>query len=473
MSEYIIQSETLTGIADAIRAKTGGTDPILVTDMATQISSITGGGSADVRYVTFMNGSVELYKKPVAVGDDCVDVVSKGLIDTPTKESTAQYSYTYYGWGASDGGAADSTILQNITEDKTVYAIFTAAVRYYTITYLDDDGVMVLKTETVAYGSTPTPPTPAIKEGYIFEEWQPAITTVTGNQTYTAYYTEAEGLETLEWSEIAAISAAGTGENYFAVGDTKSVHLNGTMGEITLDATLYVYILGFNHNSTVEGTGIHFGTFKTGDGVDVCLVDSNYGKNSSSEQMRFSMNHWSISNYGGWAGCDLRYDILGSTDVAPRGYGAAVSESRVGYDATSTCATNPVANTLMSCLPADLRAVMKPVTKYTDNKGGATNTEACVTASVDYLPLLAECEVFGIHDHANSYEKNHQQQYAYFAAGNSKVKYRHSDTGTTAFWWGRSPQAINSNRFWNVNNSGSINGSTSYTSFGIAPVFMV
>ena len=49
----------------------------------------------------------------------------------------------------------------------------------------------------------------------------------------------------------------------------------------------------------------------------------------------------------------------------------------------------------MAALPADLRAVMKPITKYTDNIGGGTNDAGNVTASVDYLPLLAEKEIFG------------------------------------------------------------------------------
>ncbi len=46
MSAYLIQSETLTGIADAIREKTGETGTIDVPDMASKISGITGGGSA-------------------------------------------------------------------------------------------------------------------------------------------------------------------------------------------------------------------------------------------------------------------------------------------------------------------------------------------------------------------------------------------------------------------------------------------
>ena len=44
MSEYLIQSETLTGIADAIRGKTGGSSPISVSNMASEISGIASGG---------------------------------------------------------------------------------------------------------------------------------------------------------------------------------------------------------------------------------------------------------------------------------------------------------------------------------------------------------------------------------------------------------------------------------------------
>ena len=47
MAEYLIQDTTLTGIADAIREKTGGTDPVAVSDMAAQIEGIQAGGGGD------------------------------------------------------------------------------------------------------------------------------------------------------------------------------------------------------------------------------------------------------------------------------------------------------------------------------------------------------------------------------------------------------------------------------------------
>ena len=42
--EYMIQGETLTAIADAIRGKTGGTSPIDANQMAAEISNISAGG---------------------------------------------------------------------------------------------------------------------------------------------------------------------------------------------------------------------------------------------------------------------------------------------------------------------------------------------------------------------------------------------------------------------------------------------
>ena len=83
----------------------------------------SGGASADVCYVTFMNGQEVLYVKPVAVGDDCVNVLTKGLIETPSRE-VDDYEYTYLGWGLTEN-AVDSTALKAVTENRTVYAVFS------------------------------------------------------------------------------------------------------------------------------------------------------------------------------------------------------------------------------------------------------------------------------------------------------------------------------------------------------------
>ena len=189
MIDYVIMPKTdYQALCDTIRSKTGKTGPIKSGDLQTEILNMPSNGSSkEIHYITFMNGDTVLYKRPVADGDDCADVLERGLIETPTKESTVQYNYTFYGWGASDGGAADANILKNITEDKTVYAIFKKAAVPYTITWLDNDGT-VLKVETLTYGAMPSY-TPS-KDGYSFVAWTPEVSSVVGDATYTASWEE-------------------------------------------------------------------------------------------------------------------------------------------------------------------------------------------------------------------------------------------------------------------------------------------
>lgn len=244
-----VLGELFQDIADAIRSNTGGTDTLKPNQFPSAIEGITtggGGGSAEgCVTVTFMNGDVELFKRPVYIGDDCPEPVAQGRFDAPNKESTPQYNYTFYGWGASDGGAADANILKNITEDKTVYAIFTATVRYYTITYYDSDGITVLHTESLAYGTTPT--YIGSKDGYNFEGWSPELAVVTGDASYIGQFSEAITFAGASWADIARISEAGEASHYFSIGDTKTVKFNGN--------SLEVMIVGFDHDDLADGSG--------------------------------------------------------------------------------------------------------------------------------------------------------------------------------------------------------------------------
>ena len=266
------------------------------------------------------------------------------------------------------------------------------------------------------------------------------------------------------WETIKSIADQDLGANYWAVGDTKSITINGTVGTKAYNnVTLWAYILGFNHNPDREGEHlIHFGGFKTAQtgGVDICLVDIHYDSPSTGGEKWFNMNHSSNTNSGGWRGCDMRYDILGSTDTN-------------NGEPTNTCATDPVSGTLMAAFPADLRAVLRPATKYTDNTGGGSNTASYVTATQDYMPLLAEFEVQGKRRRANSVEQNYQTQYAYYANGNSKVKYKQTSTGSAAVWWCRSPSVTNGVDFCYVGSGGGAVNDYAHYSRGVSPAFFI
>lgn len=139
--------------------------------------------------------------------------------------------------------------------------------------------------------------------------------------------------------------------------------------------------------------------------------------------------------------------------------------------------TSPTANTLLAALPSDLRAVMKGITKYTDNVANDSgHVSGNVTATTDYLPLLAEFELRGAIGNCNTSEGNSQAQYDYYKAGNSKVKCMHTNTSANGAitWWLRSPYYGNSTHFAYVTGeSGAVTSRSASGSSGVAPCFAV
>lgn len=276
------------------------------------------------------------------------------------------------------------------------------------------------------------------------------------------------------FDDVAAAGAAGTGANYWHTGDCMEVTLNGNIGDgLTCSNTkLYMFIVDFNYNGE---NGVYFQGFKTAasNGKDVALCDwSNtdvYGGYSTDGKHYFNMNHWGNVNYGGWKGCDLRYDVLGSVNKAPSDYGKQHTTSCVGYDADETTITSPVANTLMKALPDSLRRNLKPITMHTDNKGGGSDTASNVSNCIDYLPLPTEFNIQGKRTYANSAEQNYQKQFAYYASGNAKQKYNHQNNGTAVLLWCSSVHYSNSDYFCSVNTDGSPNSNNAYRRCGLAP----
>ncbi|MCI6929131.1 MAG: InlB B-repeat-containing protein [Ruminococcus sp.] len=283
--------------------------------------------------------------------------------------------------------------------------------------------------------------------------------TPTADITLYAKVSPKKTLEESTWAEIAQVSANKQWNAMgWKVGDSKTITLNGTVGTLALNNyQCKVYIIGFDHNAEKEGQGISFGMLEGVNGKQLCLVDQYYNTGTA-EVMAFSMNT-SQTNAGGWKAATMRKTILGSTDVE-------------NGDATPETISNPAANTLMAALPADLRAVLKPITKYTNNVGNSGDASA-ISTTIDYLPLMAEFEVFGVQTHANSNEKTYQAQYEYYKSGKSKIKYKQNDVASAAHWWLRSPYSSNSNSFCFVSAKGTFNYSTAVYSLGVAPAFLV
>lgn len=248
------------------------------------------------------------------------------------------------------------------------------------------------------------------------------------------------------WDVIQKAARDGTAKNYWNVGDRVGIELNGTVGIQTFsNETYYAYILGFDHNPDFEEAGIHFqfGFTAASGGVHVAFCDSTYGSSSSSAC--FHMNS-SNTNSGGWKDSYMR---------------------------------NTICSQFLSALPTALQNVIASTTKYTDNTGGGSNTASYVTATSDKIFLLAEYEIFGEgygysgSGFANDAEKNYQEQYTYYANGNSKVMYKSNATSTACHWLERSPGCDISSIFCCVYNNGSAYPYNAHYSGGFAPGFRV
>lgn len=234
---------------------------------------------------------------------------------------------------------------------------------------------------------------------------------------------------------IAAAAKSGQAANYWSVGDKVGIAVNGSFGGLSYNNTVYAFILGFNHNSSVEGgNSIHFQFGKTAAGVDIAFVNS-YGSTSTG----FCMNT-SNTNSGGWNNSYMRKTICPA---------------------------------FLEALPTAWQNIIAACTKYSDNTGGGSNTASYVTATSDKIWLLSEMEVQGTRSYANSAEANYQKQYDYYKNGNSKVKYQHTATTSACAWWLRSVRAGGTYAFCYVSTGGSARYLNAYYSDGFAPGFKV
>lgn len=168
-------------------------------------------------------------------------------------------------------------------------------------------------------------------------------TTSNGSKTGTVVVSEVtdydagiiKDLKDTSWAQIKQASDSGKAASYWNVGDCKSVVMNGMLSDgLTLsNKTLWVFIIGFDHDISTELPGGHtitFNGFKTSenDSNTYALVDSGYG-NGKTSGIWFNMNN-SDTNTNSWKGSRMRSEVM------PK---------------------------FISAMPSDLQAVLKTVTK--------------------------------------------------------------------------------------------------------------
>ncbi|MBQ9296199.1 MAG: hypothetical protein IJ204_03300 [Paludibacteraceae bacterium] len=181
---------------------------------------------------------------------------SKG---TPVKASTAEYNYTFAGWTPS---------VEPATANTTYTATYTESKRSYRIKFVQPDGTTTLQSSMVEYNTIPayTGETP-VKEAdddyvYTFSGWTPAVAAVTGDQTYTATYTQSQNMP-LDIVDATETSLTINANGWLAGGWPYTI--NGTLYEKSARAADRTLV--FTHTYE-EGTSQQI-TVKNKDGVTV------------------------------------------------------------------------------------------------------------------------------------------------------------------------------------------------------------
>ena len=240
------------------------------------------------------------------------------------------------------------------------------------------------------------------------------------------------GLNGLEADVISLFSATIsnnsdiTNETSLVYLDYGNIHRKVSIGDqvtISLNGTNYAFdVIGFNHDTLTDTAayGEETATGKAGMTLQMhSLFSTAYKMNSSN------------TNSGGWKSSAMR---------------------------TSTMAT------MKGYLPSAWQSIIKPVDKASGTGGGSSSGTETVS---DSCFLLAEIEIFGSTIYSVSGEGT---QYAYYKAGNSKVK---NKGGFADIWWERSPLVGDSRYFCFVDGDGNAYGYLANGDFGVAFGFCV
>ena len=194
-----------------------------------------------------------------------------GTLPTPTRASTAQYSYTFAGWytAATDGTQVTANTTMG-AGNTTIYAHWTATKRSYTINYQTTYGSLNRTSQSVAYGSkgscTLTMPSNDAQYTYTFQGWYTAANgggtkvgssltletpSVTGAATYYAYVTRAVNRYTFTFNANGGStpSSSSISKNY-----GEAIGTLPTCSRAADNTYTYAFAGWFNTSATSGGT---------------------------------------------------------------------------------------------------------------------------------------------------------------------------------------------------------------------------
>ena len=250
----------------------------------------------------------------------------------------------------------------------------------------------------------------------------------TASVTPTAGVTYINGLSGLEAPEVSSFAQAIsdnsgiTTETTTVYVDFGSIHRKISVGDqvtLPLDGTNYAFdVIGFNHDTLTTPTAYGAATATGKAGITFQMHDL--------FATLFAMNDKATSS-GGWKKSKMRT----STMVTMKGY-----------------------------LPTDWQAAIKPVNKLAAS-GSSMRWDTIETVSDDCF-LLSESEIT---DNTYSWSEEVSNRYAYYKAGNSKIK---KWNGSPYAWFERSAGFSYDGNFCIINNAGNVSMAVANADFGVA-----
>lgn len=254
--------------------------------------------------------------------------------------------------------------------------------------------------------------------------------------TPNPHVTYHEGFDTTDPAEISLYAEAvsnlmrvtnDTTAIYFSWGSRHCRVIIGDVdsGQLTinLNGTDYLFdIIGFNHDDLTDANAYGKATKTSKAGLTLQMHDC--------FATVYKMNN-AYTNDGGWKSSAMRT----STMPIMKGY-----------------------------LPASWQTAIKPVNKVSGI--GGSSSSGVETVSDDCF-LLSEVEIFDSTTYSVSGEGT---QYAYYKAGNSKVK---NKGGSAYFWWERSPNSGDNYYFCRVSTGGIAGKASANGSYNVAFAFCI
>lgn len=215
--------------------------------------------------------------------------------------------------------------------------------------------------------------------------------------------------------------------------------------------------------------------------VTVSLLKDNFADNEWSEIIAACQSgnvpaSWVVGNYKNMTinGKAYRIDIIGKNHdtYAAGGTAPLTFQMHDCYDETKQMNSRDTNSggwqnsamrsthlpAILNMMPAEVKAAIKEVQKKTS----AGSQSSSIQTTNDKLFLLSEIEIFGSTTYSFAGEGT---QYAYYQAGNSKVKNR---SGSACLWWERSPYSSNSAAFCFVTSTGTATAYIAGISRGVA-----